>query len=354
MSTSPFATMRALSQDRLDGTHLRPGTARRVLTYAQPHRTRIALFIVLVICDALLTVAPPLLLRSIIDDGVITHNTGHVIRLSLLVAAIALLGATLTVTQRWLSATIGEGVIYDLRTHVFNHVSTQPIAFFTRVHTGALVSRLNTDVIGAQQAFTSTLSGIVSNTITLLVIIATMSSLSWPLTIAALLLFPLFLIPARSMGTRLGALTRRAMNVNADLATRMTERFDVSGALLVKLFGNPHHEATQYAQRAGAVRDIGIRIAMNRSIFMTTLTLLASLATALIYGLGGVLASNGTLTVGTLLALTALLARLYTPLIALSNIRVDILTALISFERVFEVLDLPNSLPEPTHPHPLP
>ena len=260
----------------------------------------------------------------------------------------------LTVAQRWCSSTIGEGLILRLRTEVFDHVLAQPIAFFTRAQTGALVSRLNTDVIGAQQAFTSTLSGVVSNSVTLLVIAVTMATLSWPLTLASLLLFPLFLIPARRMGTLLSDLTRDSMNLNADLGNRMTERFNVAGALLVKLFGRPQQESAEYAERAGAVRDIGVKIAMNRSVFMVLLTLLASLATALVYGVGGVLAVQGSLTVGTLLALTALLARLYTPLIALSNVRVDVLTALVSFERVFEVLDLPPLVAERAEPVDLP
>lgn len=354
MSNSPFMTMRSMSRDRMTGRRLQEGTVRRVFSYAGALRGRIGLFLVLVVVDAALVAVPPLLLKWIVDRGVLGGDGGLVVRLSLLVALVAVLGAALTVAQRWCSSTIGEGLILRLRTEVFDHVLAQPIAFFTRAQTGALVSRLNTDVIGAQQAFTSTLSGVVSNSVTLLVIAVTMATLSWPLTLASLLLFPLFLIPARRMGTLLSDLTRDSMNLNADLGNRMTERFNVAGALLVKLFGRPQQESAEYAERAGAVRDIGVKIAMNRSVFMVLLTLLASLATALVYGVGGVLAVQGSLTVGTLLALTALLARLYTPLIALSNVRVDVLTALVSFERVFEVLDLPPLVAERAEPVDLP
>ncbi|MEO7059123.1 MAG: ABC transporter ATP-binding protein, partial [Lapillicoccus sp.] len=232
------------------------------------------------------------------------------------------------------------GLIYDLRAQVFSHVLRQPIAFFTRAQTGSLVSRLNTDVIGAQAAFTTVLSSVVSNAVSLVLIVIAMASLSWQLTLGALVLVPFFIIPARVMGKRLAGLSNAQMNLNADMGTRMTERFNVAGALLVKLFGNPRREDEEYAVRAAAVRDSGVRIAMNRTVFLVGLSLVASLATAMVYGFGGVMAVNGTLTIGTLLALAALLARLYAPLTALSNVRVDIMTALVSFSRVFEVLDL--------------
>ncbi len=246
----------------------------------------------------------------------------------------------LTVVSRWYSSRIGEGLINDLRTQVFAHVLRQPIAFFTRAQTGSLVSRLNNDVVGAQQAFTSVLSNVVSNIVSVVLVVGAMLALSWQLTLGSLLLVPLFLIPAKLMGRRLAELAHRQMNLNADMGTRMTERFNVAGALLVKLFGSPVREEQEYAERAGRVRDIGVQIAFNRTIFMAALTLVAALATAMIYGFGGIMAVNGTLSVGTLLALSALLARLYGPLTSLSNVRVDIMTALISFERVFEVLDL--------------
>ncbi len=354
MSQSPFLMMRSMSRDSVKGARLKPGTVQRVLAYAQAYRWRIGLFLGLVVISALLVVATPLLLRAIVDDGVLKGDSGLVVKLALWVGGLAVLDALLGVAQRWCSATIGEGLIYDLRTQVFGHVLAQPIAFFTRAQTGALVSRLNTDVIGAQQAFTSTLSGVVSNAVSLVVLLIAMASLSWPLTLAALLLVPFFLVPARYMGRRLASLTRDSMNLNADLGSRMTERFNVAGALLVKLFGHPNTENAQYALRARRVADVGVKIALNRSVFMTSLSLVAALATALVYGVGGVLATNGSLTVGTLLALTALLARLYSPLMALSNVRVDVMTAMVSFERVFEVLDLSPLIAEVAHPQVLP
>ncbi|WP_299445601.1 ABC transporter ATP-binding protein [uncultured Phycicoccus sp.] len=319
---------------------LAPGTRRRVLQYARPYRRQIGWFLLLVVLDAMLVVAVPLLFKSIIDDGVIPQDSSVVVRLSIVVAVLALVEGALTLVQRWFSARIGEGLIYDLRTEVFGHVMRQPVAFFTRAQTGALVTRLGNDVIGAQQAFTSVLSNVVSNAISLVVIVITMMTLSWQLTLAALVLVPFFVIPARLMGRRLATLTHEQMTVNADLGTRMNERFNVAGALLVKLFGRPSTEDAEYGERASRVRDIGVTIALNRSLFFVALTMIASLATAMIYGVGGVMAVGGTLTVGTLLALAALLARLYGPLTAISNVRVDVMTALVSFERVFEVLDL--------------
>ena len=256
------------------------------------------------------------------------------------VALVAVLSAGVTITQRWLSARLGEGLIFDLRADVFRHVLAQPIAFFTRAQTGALVTRINSDVVGAQQAFTTTLSTVVSNAVSLVVLLVAMTSLSWQLTLAALVLVPLFLLPTRFLGRRLAGLTREQMTLNAELGARMTERFNVAGALLVKLFGRPEEESAQYDARAARVRDIGVSIAAQRSMFLVALTLMASLATALVYGLGGVLAVDGAMTVGTLLALAALLGRLYAPLTALSNVRVDVMAAMVSFERVFEVLDL--------------
>ncbi len=351
---SGFMTMRSMSRDSMRGARLKPGTFRRVLVYARPHKARMSLFLALVVAQSALVVAAPLLLQRIVDDGIMRADTGVVVRLALLVGALALLEAALGVWQRRTSALIGEGLIYDLRNQVFGHVLAQPIAFFTRTQTGALVSRLNTDVIGAQQAFTSTLSGVVSNTVSLVLLLAAMTSLSWPLTLASVAMLPLFLVPARFVGRRLAGLTHRSMNLNAELGARMTERFNVAGALLVKLFGSPAREQTDYAGRAAAVRDVGVQIAMNRQIFLTGLTLIAALATALVYGVGGVWAAQGSMSVGTLLALTALLARLYTPLTALSTVRVDVMTALVSFERVFEVLDLPPLVRDPADPTPLP
>ncbi|MCU1538210.1 MAG: transporter related protein [Humibacillus sp.] len=341
MGMQPWMAMRSMSRDSsVAERSLKPGTRRRVLTYAGPYRATIIAFLIVVVLDSVLVVTVPLLIKSLVDDGVIPKDSSVVVRLALLVAAIAAVDAVLTVVSRWYSSRIGEGLINDLRTEVFGHVLRQPIAFFTRAQTGSLVSRLNNDVVGAQQAFTSVLSNVVSNIISVVLVVGAMLALSWQLTLGSLLLVPLFLVPAKLMGKRLAELSYRQMTLNADMGTRMTERFNVAGALLVKLFGNPDRERAEYADRAGRVRDIGVEIAFNRTIFMASLTLVAALATAMVYGFGGLMAVGGTLTVGTLLALTALLARLYGPLTSLSNVRVDIMTALISFERVFEVLDL--------------
>jgi ATP-binding cassette subfamily B protein len=319
---------------------LRPGTYRRILRYARRYRGAIGAFLALVILDSLFVVASPLLLKQIIDRGVALGNRTLVVELAALIAVLAIVDSLAGLAQRWYSARIGEGLIYDLRTDVFGHVLRQPIAFFTRTQTGALVSRLNSDVIGAQQAFTSTLSGVVSNVVSLVLVGGAMLVLSWPITLISLALVPLFLLPARRMGSRLQQLTRESMQLNAELGSRMTERFNVAGALLVKLFGRPNSEDREFAQRAGRVRDIGVRIAMSNRVFFTALTLIASLATAVVYGVGGWLAIDRSLSVGTLLALAALLGRLYGPLTALTNVRIDVMTALVSFERVFEVLDL--------------
>jgi len=336
-----WQVMRSMSRDSsVKEQTLAEGTTKRVMSYARPYRGRIAAFLVLVVIDAVLVVATPLILKSLVDDGVVPGDRQVVVRLSVLVAGLAVLTAIVALAERWLSSRIGEGLIYDLRTQVFGHVLRQPIAFFTRAQTGALVSRLGQDVIGAQQAFTSVLSNTVSNAISLVLILVAMASLSWQLTLGAVLLVPLFLVPAKLMGRRLADLSHQQMGLNADLSSRMTERFNVAGALLVKLFGRPATEDEEYAARAAGVRDIGVRIAINRAVFFVALTTVASLATAMVYGFGGIQAIEGVLTVGTLFALTALLARLYGPLTAISNVRVDIMTALVSFQRVFEVLDL--------------
>ncbi len=355
MSMGNWQVIHSLTRDSsVKHVELAPGTTRRVLSYAVPYRGRIAAFLVFVVLDSVLVVATPLLLKSLVDDGIVGGDRGLVVRLSLLVALLALVSAAVGMLERWFSARIGEGLIYDLRTQVFGHVLRQPIAFFTRTQTGALVSRLGSDVIGAQGAFTSVLSNTVSNVITLVLILAAMFTLSWPLTLAALALVPLFLIPARVMGRRLAALTHEQMGLNAELSGRMTERFNVAGALLVKLFGRPASEDEEYAVRAGRVRDIGVRIAMNRNVFFIAMTTVASLGTAIVYGFGGLQVVDGTLTIGTLLALTTLLVRLYGPLTAISNVRVDVMTALVSFSRVFEVLDLKPLVAEAPDARPLP
>ncbi|MGH3357478.1 MAG: ABC transporter ATP-binding protein [Nocardioidaceae bacterium] len=321
-----------------------PGTTGRIFGYARPYRRTIIAFLLLVVLAAGLTVATPLLFKSIIDDGVIAGDTSVVVILSGIVALLAFLEAGLALAQRYFSSRLGEGLIYDLRSEVFDHVQRMPLAFFTRSQTGALVSRLNNDVIGAQRAFTSTLSGVVSNVISLALVVGTMIFLSWQITLVAFLLVPVFLIPAKWAGRRLSGLTREQMEVNADLGGTMTERFQVGGAMTVKLFGRPDEERSGFQGQAAHVRDLGVRIAMTSRIFFSAMTLVAALATALVYGIGGVMGINGALTVGTLLALAALMSRLYGPLTALTNVHVDIMTALVSFERVFEVLDLPLTI----------
>jgi ATP-binding cassette, subfamily B, bacterial len=341
MSMSNWGLMRRMSQDPDIAQHqLSPGVVWRVLRFAKPYRLLIAVFVVLVVILAALAVAPPLLFKEIIDQGVLQGNRRVVIIVSLTLAGVAVLQAVLGLVQRWFSSTIGEGLIFDLRTQVFDHVIQMPVAFFTRTQTGKLVSRLNSDVIGAQQAFTSTLSTVLTNLISLVLVLAAMIILSWQLTLAALIMLPIFLIPAKIVGRKLATLTRQQMQLNGDMSATMTERFSVSGALLVKLFGRVPEEHDRFAERAGAVRDVSVKIAMNGRFFFTSLGLVASLAIAFVYGVGGSLAIDGVLTVGTLTALAALLAQLYGPLTQLTNLRVDVMNALVSFDRVFEVLDL--------------
>jgi ATP-binding cassette subfamily B protein len=319
---------------------LQRGTVRRILTYARPYRLDLAIFLGMTALTAVATVAVPLLLKTIIDNGILAGNTGVVIGVAAIVAGLALVSALLSIGQRWYSARVGEGLIYDLRTQVFRHVQQQPIAFFTRAQTGSLVSRLNSDVIGAQQALTSTLSSVVSNALTLILVLIAMLSLSWLVTVIALVLLPMFVIPARLVGRRLQRLTRESMQLDAAMSSTMTERFNVAGAILVKLFGKPARESEVFADRAARVRDIGVVTALYGSTLFIALTLLASMATAVVYGLGGTLVIHHAFQLGTLVALTALLARLYGPITALSNVQVDVMTALVSFDRVFEVLDL--------------
>jgi ATP-binding cassette subfamily B protein len=292
------------------------------------------------VIEAALVISGPLLLRELIDKGVIPKNPGLVTKLALLVGLLAAVDALFNIIGRWFSARIGEGLIYDLRSEVFAHVQRQSIAFFTRTQTGALISRINSDVMGAQQAFTGTLSGVVSNVVSLVLVVTAMLILSWQITIVSLLLLPLFLLPTKWVGKRIQALTREAFNLNATMSSTMTERFNVSGALLVSLYGKPAKEEGFFRSRARKVADIGIQTAMLNRIFFVGITSVAAVATAVAYGIGGHLAIDGAITVGTLLAITALLARLYGPLTALSNVRIDVMTALVSFERVFEVLDL--------------
>ena len=336
-----WMSFRSLTQDQsVKDQKLKPGTVKRIASYALPYRNSLILFLITVIIDALLVVSTPLLLRKLIDDGVVPGNSNLVTRLALLVGLIAIADALVSMIGRWFSARIGEGLIFDLRTQVFTHIQKQSIAFFTRTQTGALISRINSDVIGAQQAFTSTLSGVISNLLSLILVIGTMLILSWQITVVALLLLPAFLFPTKWVGRKLQRLTRDSFNLNAEMSATMTERFNVSGALLVSLYGSPSKENSYFSTRARKVADIGITIALLNRIFFIALTSIAAVATAFAYGVGGHLTINKEITLGTLLAITALLARLYGPLTALSNVRVDVMTALVSFERVFEVLDL--------------
>jgi ATP-binding cassette subfamily B protein len=319
---------------------LKPGTVRRIAGYARPYRMHLAVFLVATCVDAVITVVNPLLLRQIIDHGILARNDRVVIVIAVAVAAVAIFDAFLGFAIRWFSARIGEGLIYDLRTQVFDHVQRQPIAFFTRAQTGSLVSRLDGDVVGAQQAITSTLSGVVSNLLSLVVILITLFYLSWLVSVIALAMIPLFILPARLVGRRMQRLTRESMQLNAEMGSTMTERFNVAGAMLVKLFGRPREESGAFSLRAGRVRDIGVVTAMYGQVFFVALTLLASLVTAVVYGLGGTLVINGTFQIGTLVALTTLLGRVYGPITSLSNVQINVMTALVSFDRVFEVLDL--------------
>jgi ATP-binding cassette subfamily B protein len=321
-------------------------TVRRVFAFATPHRPSISLFLLLTVLDAALVVVTPLLVKKIVDDGILKQDSELVVVLALAVAGVAVVDAALALGMGWLSSRIGEGLIYDLRTSVFAHVQRMSLAFFTRTQTGALVSRLNNDVIGAQRAFTSVLSSTVSNLISVIVVGIAMIALSWQVTLLCLLTFPLLLVASRWVGNQLAGLTRDQMQGNADLGNSMTERFNVGGAMLLKLFGRRAEEDAQFATKAGYVRDLGIRIALITRVFSATLMLIPALATALVYGVGGTLVIDRTLTVGTLLALATLLLRLLGPLQGLSNVRIDVMTALVSFERVFEVLDLPSMIRE--------
>jgi ATP-binding cassette, subfamily B, bacterial len=326
--------------DSVTEVKIAPGTLRRIARFAAPYRWVLTVFMTLVIVDAVIGVVNPLILRAIIDQGIFKKEVGLIEGLAILVAVLAVADAGLGLAERFVSAKVGEGLIFDMRAKVFAHVQEMPIAFFTRTQTGALVSRLNNDVLGAQQAFTDILSSVVSNFVSVLLVLIAMFFLSWKITLVALVMLPVFLIPARRIGRKLGGIVREGYALNAVMNTTMTERFNVAGAMLVKLFGNPGSESAEFDQRAARVRDIGVQQAMYGRVFFTSLTLTASLATALVYGWGGVLSVHGALQIGTLVALAAYLGRLYGPLTALSNVNVDIMTALVSFQRVFEVLDL--------------
>jgi ATP-binding cassette subfamily B protein len=347
--------MRSLRRDSsVTKERLSPGIGRRIARYARPYRAQIAAFLALVVLDAAVVIANPLLLKAIIDQGILARRTDVVIGLAVAVAALAVVDAGLGLAQRWFSARIGEGLIYDLRTEVFDHVQRMPVAFFMRAQTGALVSRLNTDVIGAQRALTSTLSSVVSNVVTLVLVLGTMLVLSWQVTLVALVLLPVFILPAKWVGRKMSGLSREQMELDAQMSSVMTERFNVAGAMVAKLYGRPAEEAVHFAERAARVRDVGVTVGMYGAFFRIALGLVAALATALVYGVGGALVVSGVFQLGTLVALAAMLMRLYGPLTSLSNVHVDVMTALVSFDRVFEVLDLKPMVAEKPDARPIP
>ncbi|MFE9025555.1 ABC transporter ATP-binding protein [Streptomyces iakyrus] len=354
METTAWTQLHSVMNAERERRPFALATLRRIGAFARPHRRRIALFVLLGVGTALLAVATPVLAGSVVDTIVSHGDEGTVVRLALLIALIAVAEAVLGVLGRRLSATLGEHLILDLRTAVFDHVQRMPVAFFTRTRTGALVSRLNNDVIGAQRAFSNTLSGVVSNLVTLLLTLAVMLTLSWQITLLALVLLPVFVIPARRMGSRMARMQREAATLNAAMGTRMTERFSAPGATLVKLFGRPEEESEEFAERARRVADIGIRTATAQAAFITALTLVSALALALVYGLGGWFALRGALEPGAVVSLALLLTRLYAPLTALAGARVEVMSALVSFERVFEVLDLRPLIEEKPDARPVP
>ena len=343
---------------RRDGSavkqRLTPGTVRRIMGHARPYARQITMFLLLVTAGAVIVIANPLLMKAIIDDGVTPGRPGVVIGLAAAIGGLALADAGLTLAQRWFAARIGEGLIYDLRTQVFDHVQRMPVAFFMRAQTGALVSRLNTDVIGAQRALTTTLSSVVSNVVSLVLVLGAMLVLSWQVTVVALFLLPLFVLPAKWVGRRMSALTREQMQLDAEMSSVTTERFNVAGAMVAKLYGRPEDDARTFGERAARVRDVGVTVGMYGTVFRVALGLVAALATGLVYGIGGVLAIGGAFELGTLVALAALLMRLYGPLTSLSNVHVDVMTALVSFDRVFEVLDLKPMVSEKPGARPVP
>ncbi|MBM7822937.1 ABC transporter ATP-binding protein [Kocuria palustris] len=355
MNASPWALMRSATQsESLKGSRISRETVGRVVRFARPHSRMLLGFLLTSVVVAVLGVITPVLAGRVVNAITGSGSVDLVVRLALLIALIAVLDAGFGILNRWLSATIGEGLILDLRTAVYDHVQTLPVAFFTRTRTGALISRLNNDVLGAQRAFSNTLSGVVSNLVSLILTVGVMVSISWQVTLLSVLLLPIFLIPARLMGGRLARLQREAAQHNASMSTQMTERFSAGGATLIKLFGKPQSESDEFARRAGRVRTIGVRVAMLQATFLTALTLVSALALALVYGVGGVQAIVGNLDAGQVVTLALLLTRLYTPLTMLANARLDIMSALVSFERVFEILDLEPLIREPENPRAIP
>jgi ATP-binding cassette, subfamily B, bacterial len=347
-----MAVMRMMHQDpeQVKGRTLDPEVVRRVGTFARPYTAQLVGFVLMIAAGAGLALVPPLLFRTIIDDALPAGDRGQLASLAGIVALAAIVGAAVQLAERRWSARIGEGLIFDLRVALFDHVQRMPMQFFTRSQTGALVSRLNNDVIGAQRALTGTLGTVVSNVITLVTTLVAMIALDWRITIAAVLLLPFFLIPSKRVGRKLQGMTRDAMQLNAGMNAQMTERFGVAGAQLVKLFGDHRRERDEFADRAGRVRDIGIRTAMYSRFFLVMMGLVGALGTAAVFYLGGMQVIDGNITAGTLVALTALVVRIYDPLTSLTNARVDVMSAFVSFERVFEVLDSPNPIADAADP----
>ena len=350
------SVMRSMRRDdSVRSQHVTKGTARRMFRFARPYRAVLTWFLVLVTVEAFIGIINPLLFRSIINSLTSGHPSKHlIIGLSIVAALVAVADTGLSIGIRYVSASVGEGLIYDMRSQVFEHIQKMPIAFFTRTQTGALISRLNNDVIGAQQAFTDTLSSVVSNLISVTLVLIVMFLLSWQITLISLVILPIFVVPAKRVGRRLSIITRESYGINAEMNNTMNERFNVSGALLVKLFGRPTEERDAFSAKAGRVRDIGVTQAMYARFFIAALSLTAALATAVVYGWGGVQAIDGALSVGTVVALAAYLTRLYGPLTALSNVQIDVMTALVSFDRVFEVLDLPPMIQDAPDARPVP
>ncbi|QUW85364.1 ABC transporter ATP-binding protein [Streptomyces mirabilis] len=331
-----------------------PGTLKRIIPYALRYRGQLTLLMFATVLDAVITAASPLILKAVVDDGILPRRLHVVVALSLSIAALALVDTLAIYAQTWCSGRVGEGIVYDLRTKVFDHVQRQPLAFFTRTQTGALVSRLNTDVVGAQQAVTTLLSQTVSTVLTVVLVLGAMFYLSWQIALASLVVIPVFLLPAKLIGGRLQRLTRQMMQLDAEMGSMMNERFNVSGAMLTKLYGRPEEESETFAHRAARVRDIAVVAVVYARMFTIIASLLTALTTALVYGLGGALAVDGAFRIGTLVAMVTLLLRLYGPVNQLSSIQINVMTALVSFDRVFEVLDLEPLIAERPDAHALP
>lgn len=346
-----YRQMAGLRRDRsIMEYKLKKGTTRRIFAFSKPYRRVLSLFVVLITVDAAMGTASPLIYRAILNSGIVQHHPRLIVGLAILLACIAVVDAGLGIVERFISARVGGGLVYDMRSQVFGHISKMPIAFFTRAQTGALVSRLNSDVVGAQQAFTDVLSNVLSNAVTVILVLAAMFYLSWEITLVALVILPIFIFPAKRVGKRLQEITRESYGLNAEMTTMMAERFNVAGALLVKIFGHLDQERKEFEHKAARVRDIGITQAMLARLLFSALMLTAALATALVYGWGGLLAERGALSVGTVVALASYLTRLYGPLTQLSNVQIDVMSTLVSFDRIFEVLDLAPMIDDPVDP----